>query len=182
MLDSPSSSSEGDKKETPTSTPKHLHFVLSLQDPTHNLRFTTVSQPVPGDWLDVEYDQSEWVEERLVDVIRIGVEIIAQDVRLPHLPASLPLSLLLTLCPPRNELDKHADPYLLVRRHAYGSQAVCPDPASYAETRARDQGRGIANKRDQRHQGRLTTCVSSGVWRRGCTGTRRLGPARIRIC
>lgn len=69
-----------DSTETPADKPKHLHFVLTLHDTTHNLRFTTVSQPVPGDWLDVEYDQSEWVEERLVDVIRIGVEIIAQDV------------------------------------------------------------------------------------------------------
>jgi hypothetical protein len=60
--------------------PKHLHFILTLHDPVHNLRFTTVSQSVPGDWLDVEYDESEWVEERLVDVIRVGVEIIAQDV------------------------------------------------------------------------------------------------------
>lgn len=67
---------------TPTSsTPaKHLQFILSLHDPVHNLRFTTVSQGVPADWLDVDYDQSEWVEERLVDVIRVGVEIIAQDV------------------------------------------------------------------------------------------------------
>ena len=72
------------------SKPKHLHFILTLHDPVHNLRFTTVSQSVPGDWLDVEYDQSEWVEERLVDVIRVGVEIIAQDVSrlIPQLLAS----------------------------------------------------------------------------------------------
>jgi hypothetical protein len=30
--------------------------------------------------MDVEYDQSEWVEERLVDIIRVSIEVIAQDV------------------------------------------------------------------------------------------------------
>lgn len=69
-----------DSTEQPSTPTQHLHFILTLHDTTHNLRFTTISQPVPGDWLDVDYDQSEWVEERLVDVIRIGVEIIAQDV------------------------------------------------------------------------------------------------------
>lgn len=60
---------------------KHLYFIVSLQDPTHDLQFVTVSQPSPGDWLDVEYDKSDWVEERLVEVIKTSVEIVAQDVR-----------------------------------------------------------------------------------------------------
>ena len=34
--------------------------------------------------MDVEYDQSEWVEERLVDIIRVSVEVIAQDVSIKH--------------------------------------------------------------------------------------------------
>ena len=59
--------------------PKHLYFLMSLHDPTHSLRFLTISQPAPGDWLDVEYERSDWVEERLVDVLRTGVEILAQD-------------------------------------------------------------------------------------------------------
>ncbi|EIW67013.1 hypothetical protein TREMEDRAFT_15245, partial [Tremella mesenterica DSM 1558] len=68
----------------PTNTPsaeppKHLYFLLSLLDPIHGLRFTTVSQAVPSDWLEVEYESSDWVEERLVDVIRTGVEVLAQD-------------------------------------------------------------------------------------------------------
>ncbi|CAK9786819.1 hypothetical protein CC85DRAFT_288248 [Cutaneotrichosporon oleaginosum] len=58
---------------------KHLYFIVSLQDPTHELQFTTISQPSPGDWLDVEYDKSDWVEERLVDVLKTSVEIVAQD-------------------------------------------------------------------------------------------------------
>jgi hypothetical protein len=42
-----------------------------------------VTQPSPADWLEVEYERSDWVEERLVDVIRTGVEIVAQDVSDP---------------------------------------------------------------------------------------------------
>jgi hypothetical protein len=53
---------------------------MTLQDPSHGIRFVTATQPTPGDWLDVEYERSDWVEERLVEVLRTGVEIIAQDV------------------------------------------------------------------------------------------------------
>ncbi|WVW79220.1 hypothetical protein I302_101186 [Kwoniella bestiolae CBS 10118] len=58
---------------------KHLYFLLTLQDPQHSLSFTTVTQPSPSDWMEVEYEQSEWVEERLVEILRTGVEVIAQD-------------------------------------------------------------------------------------------------------
>ncbi|KAK8843403.1 hypothetical protein IAR55_007060 [Kwoniella newhampshirensis] len=64
---------------TPPAQPKHLYFLLTLQDPQHSLRFSTVTQPSPADWMDVEYEKSEWVEERLVEVLRTGVEVIAQD-------------------------------------------------------------------------------------------------------
>ncbi|WWD06624.1 hypothetical protein V865_004717 [Kwoniella europaea PYCC6329] len=59
--------------------PKHLYFLLTLQDPQHSLSFATVTQPSPSDWMEVEYEQSEWVEERLVEILRTGVEVIAQD-------------------------------------------------------------------------------------------------------
>jgi hypothetical protein len=52
-----------------------------LEDTTHSLRFTTVSQYSPSDWLEVEYDRSDWVEERLVAVLRTGVEGLLQEVR-----------------------------------------------------------------------------------------------------
>jgi hypothetical protein len=65
---------------TASSSAKHLYFIMTLHDPVHSLRFSTVSQPSPADWLDVEYDRSDWVEERLVEVLRTGVEILAQDV------------------------------------------------------------------------------------------------------
>lgn len=64
----------------PSTPPNHLYFIITLVDPQHDLQFTTVSQPSPGDWLDVDYDKSDWVEERLVEVLRTGVEIVAQDV------------------------------------------------------------------------------------------------------
>jgi len=78
LLSAPSPS-PSDSESTPT---KHLYFLMTLQDPAHSLRFTTVSQPSPADWLDVEYEHSDWVEERLVEVLRTGVEVIAQDVSL----------------------------------------------------------------------------------------------------
>lgn len=59
--------------------PKQLYFIVSLRDPVNDIQFTSVSQPTPGDWLDVPYERSDWVEERLVDVIRTSVEIVAQD-------------------------------------------------------------------------------------------------------
>jgi len=64
---------------TSSEPPKHLYFLMTLHDPSHSLRFTTVSQPSPADWLEVEYEKSDWVEERLVEVLRTGVEIVAQD-------------------------------------------------------------------------------------------------------
>ncbi|WVQ81449.1 hypothetical protein IAT38_003573 [Cryptococcus sp. DSM 104549] len=64
---------------TPHTPPKHLYFLLTLQDPSHSLTFSTVTQPTPSDWMEVEYEKSEWVEERLVEVLRTGVEVIAQD-------------------------------------------------------------------------------------------------------
>ncbi|ORY26236.1 maintenance of telomere capping protein 1 [Naematelia encephala] len=63
----------------PENPPQHLFFLIHLQDPSHALRFTSITQPCPSDWLDVEYDRSDWVEERLVEVLRTGVEIVAQD-------------------------------------------------------------------------------------------------------
>lgn len=70
----------------PATPPQHLSFIVTIQDPSHGLRFTTVSQPAPGDWLEVEYDKSDWVEERLVEILRNSVEVIAQDVRIASLP------------------------------------------------------------------------------------------------
>ncbi|KAJ9099127.1 hypothetical protein QFC21_004006 [Naganishia friedmannii] len=59
--------------------PKHLTFLVTLRDDVHSLQFSTVTQYAPRDWMDVPYDVSDWVEERLVDVLRNGVENIVQE-------------------------------------------------------------------------------------------------------
>lgn len=66
---------------TASAPPNHLTFLLTLHDDVHSLQFSTVTQYSPGDWLDVPYDVSDWVEERLVEVLRNGVEGIVQEVR-----------------------------------------------------------------------------------------------------
>lgn len=67
-------------EEAASTPPQHFYFIASLQDPIHGLRFTTVSQPAPADWLKVEYERSDWVEERLVEILRNATEVLAQDV------------------------------------------------------------------------------------------------------
>jgi hypothetical protein len=68
-----------DNTAAPSPPPSHLYFVAQLHDPVHGIRFTTTSQPAPADWLRVEYDRSDWVEERLVEILRNTTEILAQD-------------------------------------------------------------------------------------------------------
>lgn len=89
-----SASAAGPPSDAPA--PHHLTFVLGLVDSTHSLRFTTVTQYCPEDWLEVEYDRSDWVEERLVGVLRTGVEGLLQEVG----PSRLPLTRELTEDPP----------------------------------------------------------------------------------
>lgn len=71
----------------PSAPPNHLTFLLTLHDDVHSLQFSTVTQYSPGDWLDVPYEVSDWVEERLVEVLRNGVEGITQEVS-PTVPRS----------------------------------------------------------------------------------------------
>lgn len=54
-------------------------FVIMMVDPTHNLKFKTYSQSLPSTWLDIPYEENEWVEDKMVDVIRMSVTTIAQD-------------------------------------------------------------------------------------------------------
>ncbi|KAI9320756.1 maintenance of telomere capping protein 1 [Dichotomocladium elegans] len=54
-------------------------YVILLIDPTHQLRFKTFSQAIPQPWLDIPYEENEWVEDKMVDVIRMAVTTIAQD-------------------------------------------------------------------------------------------------------
>lgn len=56
-----------------------ISYVIVLQDPTHKLEFESVSQTLPANWLLIPYEENEWVEDRMVDCIRLAVGVIAQD-------------------------------------------------------------------------------------------------------
>ena len=64
--------------QDPEDGPQVIYIVL-LVDPTHQLRFKTYSQSMPQSWLDVPYEESEWVEDKMVEMIRMSVTTIAQD-------------------------------------------------------------------------------------------------------
>ncbi|KAG2200157.1 hypothetical protein INT47_012438 [Mucor saturninus] len=56
-----------------------LSFIILMVDPTHNLKFKTYSQSLSLSWLDIPYEENEWVEDKMVDIIRMAVTSIAQD-------------------------------------------------------------------------------------------------------
>ncbi|KAF9910634.1 hypothetical protein EC991_005940 [Linnemannia zychae] len=56
-----------------------VSYVIVLQDPTHKLEFESASQSLPAHWLLIPYEENEWVEDRMVDCIRLAVGVIAQD-------------------------------------------------------------------------------------------------------
>lgn len=56
----------------------NLQFILHLSDPEHRLVHTTVTQAVPGPWLEV-WDQYDWVEDLVAEALRVGVEVIGQE-------------------------------------------------------------------------------------------------------
>lgn len=64
---------------TRTSDDLHLYFVMILRDPTNELVHKTLSQSMPSKWLDIPFEENEWVEDIMVDVIRRGVEIIGEE-------------------------------------------------------------------------------------------------------
>ncbi|KDE04048.1 hypothetical protein MVLG_05487 [Microbotryum lychnidis-dioicae p1A1 Lamole] len=62
-----------------TSSAKALFFLLVLNDPTHGLKHVSLSQSLPANWLDIPFEENEWVEDLMVEVIRRSVEIIGQE-------------------------------------------------------------------------------------------------------
>lgn len=62
-----------------TSEDQHLFFVMILRDPTNELVHKTLTQSMPSKWLDIPFEENEWVEDIMVDVIRRGVEIIGEE-------------------------------------------------------------------------------------------------------
>ncbi|OAV89386.1 hypothetical protein PTTG_03983 [Puccinia triticina 1-1 BBBD Race 1] len=57
----------------------HLFFLILLRDVKNSLDHATITQSTPATWLDIPFEENEWVEDVLVDVIRRGVEIIGQQ-------------------------------------------------------------------------------------------------------
>lgn len=55
-----------------------LSFLLHLADPAHALTHTIQTQPVPTAWLAVPWETNGWVEERLVDALRVGIECVGE--------------------------------------------------------------------------------------------------------
>jgi hypothetical protein len=55
-----------------------LQFVLYLSDPAHSLLHTTITQAIPGQWLEI-WDQYDWVEDVVAEALRVGVEVIGQE-------------------------------------------------------------------------------------------------------
>ncbi|KAI0076250.1 hypothetical protein K474DRAFT_1598312 [Panus rudis PR-1116 ss-1] len=55
-----------------------LQFILYLSDPSHQLTHSTITQAIPAKWLEF-WDQYDWVEDLVVEAIRVGVEVIGQE-------------------------------------------------------------------------------------------------------
>lgn len=66
--------------ESSAPSPDHqqLQFVLHLSDPEHQLVHTSVTQAIPAKWIDI-LEKNEWVEELMVEALRVGVEVIGQE-------------------------------------------------------------------------------------------------------
>ncbi|KAF9915005.1 hypothetical protein BX616_007115 [Lobosporangium transversale] len=74
-----SKGSEGETSSKAMDKDTFLTFVIVLHDPTHKLNFESCSQSMPAQWLLIPYEENEWVEDRMVDCIRLAVGVIAQD-------------------------------------------------------------------------------------------------------
>ncbi|GAA5941864.1 hypothetical protein JCM3775_004786 [Rhodotorula graminis] len=72
------SSSSDSSSSSPQST-KALFFLLVLRDPTHKLVHASTSQSMPATWLDIPFEDNEWVEDAMVEIIRRSVEIVGQE-------------------------------------------------------------------------------------------------------
>lgn len=69
----------GASTQTASSDDPHLYFILLLRDPTNELVHKSLTQSMPSKWLDIPFEENEWVEDIMVDVIRRGVEIVGEE-------------------------------------------------------------------------------------------------------
>lgn len=76
-----SSKAEASQATTPggNAGDQYLFFILLLRDPTNELVHRTLTQSMPSKWLDIPFEENEWVEDIMVDVIRRGVEIVGEE-------------------------------------------------------------------------------------------------------
>ncbi|CAE6458247.1 unnamed protein product [Rhizoctonia solani] len=61
----------------PKAEQHQLQFLLYLVDPVHELAHATVTQGVSAGWLGM-WDAHEWIEDTVIEVLRIGVEVLGQ--------------------------------------------------------------------------------------------------------
>ena len=57
---------------------QQFSFLVYLSDPEHQLTRMTMTQSVPCQWLEI-FDDYEWVEELIAEVLRVGVEVTGQE-------------------------------------------------------------------------------------------------------
>jgi len=62
----------------PTATPQAVQFLIYLTEPSHHLSHCALSQAVPLQWLDI-WDSNEWVEDLIVEGLRLGVQVVGQE-------------------------------------------------------------------------------------------------------
>lgn len=61
----------------PRAPQQQLQFLLYLVDPSHDLAHATITQGVSAGWLGL-WDGHDWVENTVVEVLRVGVEVLGQ--------------------------------------------------------------------------------------------------------
>ncbi|QRV86596.1 maintenance of telomere capping protein 1 [Ceratobasidium sp. AG-Ba] len=70
-------STESPVPAEPRAEQQQLQFLLYLVDPLHQLAHATVTQGVAAGWLGL-WDAHDWVESTVVEVLRVGVEVMGQ--------------------------------------------------------------------------------------------------------
>lgn len=58
---------------------EHLFFLILLRDLNNSIDHATISQSMPAVWLQIPFEENEWVEEVMVEIIRRGTEVIGQQ-------------------------------------------------------------------------------------------------------
>jgi len=75
---SPSPFTSGSPGDASTPSSQRLQFLLHLRDSSHSLESSVVTQALPAGWMQL-WDDHEWVEDQLAEVLRLGVEVLGQE-------------------------------------------------------------------------------------------------------